>query len=162
MKPETALVTTKAHLPTIWPAFERAMKQNRTVMFKNNYQLLNDESLPAKMDRMVALSGMNRSFAQLVSRNAQALFSSGIWDFWRVLEMRRVGKSEKVGRSRRFEDEFRPLAMDHEGMYTPFVVLGTLLGVSGLLYAVSFLSQLKNMLVRWVSCRKSLSRKEAD
>ena len=128
MKPGTALVTTKAHLPTIWPAFERAMKQNRTVMFKNNYELFNDESLPAKMDRMVVLSGMNLSFTQIVNRDAQSLISSGIWDFWRVLEKRTVGKSENAWAGKRFDNEFRPLAMGHEGLYTPIVTFVTLLG----------------------------------
>ena len=61
-RPETALVTTKAHLPNIWPAFERAMKQNRSVTFKNNYEISDDESLPGRKDGIMVGIGLNRSF----------------------------------------------------------------------------------------------------
>ena len=61
----------------------------------------------------------------------------------------RLGGSENAGKIKRFDDEFKPLAMDHEGMHTPFVVLRTLLGASGLLRALTLLFQRKtlNMLV---------------
>ena len=138
-KPKTALVTTKAHLPTIWPAFQRAMRQNRSLVFKNNYDLSSDESLPAHLDGIVVGSRMNRSFTELVSREVQSLFSYGLWEFWRVQESRRLGRLGSAGKGNRADDEFQSLTMEHEEMRTPFVVLGVLLVISGLLFVANFI-----------------------
>ena len=66
----------------------------------------------------MVMSGMNRSFTELVTHQAQFLFSSRMWEFCGVQGLRRLGRSETALTIKKIEYEFKPLAMEHDGKHT--------------------------------------------
>ena len=85
--PGAAMLTTKEYFPLIWPKFERAMKKNKSLVFKHNFDLMEDGSMPSFQDGIVMVSGLNRSYTALVAQRENALSGSGTWGFWRAYEI---------------------------------------------------------------------------
>ena len=110
--PGTALRTTKDYVQLIWPKFENAMKTNKSLVFArgHNFKLPQDPSMPPFKDGVVIV---NPSYAALVARRTYALFSSGMWDFWRA--QAEAKKSQGTNSSvHHLVDEFTPLTMNHD------------------------------------------------
>ena len=134
-QPRTALLVTEKTFPGIWQLFEQAMAEDRSLKFSHNYLSGTDSSVfLKKQERLLVASGMSEPYTRLVTDRLHNLLSSGTWEHWKSLSIRRNNESkfELAGLA-----PFTPISMDHDSIYVLLLITVILTGVSTVTFLVT-------------------------
>ena len=134
-RPKTAFLLTEKFMPHVWPEFETAMRENKSLRFSHNYFSPEDTAVEKQQARIIISSGMPYNYTKVVTDRAHQLLSAGIWKFLISLAYtpwtRGLPRLEPVT-----VPDFVPLSLRHDGVYLLFHITGSMFGICILTFLV--------------------------